>query len=155
MRFRERIAPRPGNEVVNRLPPGFHFVESFGGGIVHKLSGLVIKTIRPWPMYFVADKAARFVHQVDSVPKAIFKVYFVAAGDRNSIGDDNHFCSRRLGYLLTADIDVNLAAKSCPIKQHNLGIDLSPLMRKVPDAADVNFIEVPVDGFENDQLNAG
>lgn len=48
-------------------------------------------------MHFVANEARGLVDEVNTFSKSILEVDFVAFGDRNSIGDDDHAASIRQG----------------------------------------------------------
>ena len=90
MRFRERGARGPRDEIVKRLPPGFDLIVARADRPGCPLTGLVVELHRPRPVHLVSNEALGLVHEMNALTKAVFEVDFIALGYGDSIGDADH-----------------------------------------------------------------
>ena len=90
MRFGERRALRPLDELVERPPPGFHLVVTRADRPPRPFSGLMVQLHRARSVHLVSNEAFGLIHQMDPLSETVLEVDFVALGDGNAIRDANH-----------------------------------------------------------------
>src|SRR5262249_39423297 len=90
VRLGESGALRPGDEVIEAMPPCLHLVEALRLRIIEPLAGLVIELDGSRSVHLVAHEARSLVDEVRTPLEAILEVDLVSLGNWNAIRDDDH-----------------------------------------------------------------
>src|SRR5207253_1134259 len=81
MRLGEVGALRPGDEVGEAAPPGFHLVVALGIRVLHPRAALMLELHRARAVDLVPDEARVAIDQVDAPLEAVLEVDLVPSGD--------------------------------------------------------------------------